>query len=233
MLIDYEFLKHHIVQRGLNHFADPLTVIGLENVPTRGPVILAAKHESMIDTFAIAAVIDRPVYSFAKVEYFQGNPVKREFFERSNAIPVHRDGSSQANTALERGYEVLDEGGIILLHPEGGRSLDGKVYRAKLSFIDMAVTAGVPIVPVGLIGTRNVHVIGEKWFHKASVTIVFGKPIEIHPVLPNPRLKMLEKRHAAKKVMTTIARLSHAEYVDKDLTVVKAARAELLERDGA
>lgn len=229
--INYEFLKRHVVQRGLRHFVDPLTVVGLENVPADGPVILVPKHEAIIDTFTVAAVIDRPAYSFAKAEYFESGRLKREFFERSNAIPVYRDGSAKAQRAVERAHEVLSDGGLLIIHPEGGRSIDGRVYRAKLSFVDIAIATKAWIVPVGIIGTRQVNPIGDWKFHKGPVTVTFGQPVRPpHHALLGTRLTLLEKRHFAKSVMMDVARMSKAPYVDRDLAAVKR---ELSEHDDA
>lgn len=229
--IDYEFLKRHVVQGGLHRFVDPLTVIGLENVPADGPVILVPKHEAIIDTFVVASVVPRPAYSFAKAEYFESGWLKREFFERSNAIPVYRDGSAKAQHAVDRAHEVLHDGGLLIIHAEGGRSIDGRVYRAKLSFVDIAIATNAKIVPVGIVGTRLVNPIGEWRLHKGPVTIVFGEPVRPpHHALLGKRLTLLEKRHFAKGIMMDIARMSDATYFDRDLAAVKR---ELTEHDGA
>lgn len=231
MPIDYDFLKHRIVGPTLRRYADPLTVIGLENVPTDGPVILVPKHEAIIDTFIVAMVLERETYSFAKSEYFESGWLKREFFERSNAIPVYRDGSPKAKLAVESAHKVLQDNGVLIIHAEGGRSINGKVYRAKLSFVDIATKTNAQVVPVGIIGTRNVNPIGDWRFHKGPVTVVFGKPRQPpRSTLPGEGLKMLEKRHFAKGVMMDVARMSNAQYVDRDLAAFKR---ELSEHDDA
>lgn len=234
MLINYAFLKERVIGPVLRHYSDA-TVVGLDNIPATGPVILAAKHEAIIDTFWVAALSDRPARSFAKEEYFTSQKwyggLMRWFFTRMEAVCVYRSDPVKAELSVQEGLDVLRQGGVLIIHPEGGRSIDGRVYRATLSFIDMAVQTGAVIVPVGIIGTRQVNPIGDRQLHKGPITIIFEKPVSIATHhLPGNRLKLLEKRLIAKSIMTTIARISHAQYVDKDLKVIKA---ELLEHDNA
>lgn len=225
MLIDYDFLKNRVVGPAIRHYAD-LMVTGLENIPKTGGVIFAPRHEAIIDTFLVGTLIERPTQSLAKVEYFTTKGLKgvvmREFFTRSQAIPLDRSNPVSAKKTVDECLIILKNGGSLIIHPEGGRSIDGRVYRATLSFIDMAFYSGAVIVPVAITGTRQVNPIGDRRLHRGPVTVAFLKPIKITTHVTE-HLPMLLKRHIAKTIMTDIAEASKAEYVDIDLKRVKEA----------
>jgi 1-acyl-sn-glycerol-3-phosphate acyltransferase len=112
-------------------------VEGRENVPRRGPVILAANHLSFLDSVVIPLVAPRPVAFLAKAEYFRKPGLKgwltRTCLTGIDAIPVQRGGHRGAQTSLELARDVLAAGGAFGIHPEGSRSRDGRIYRGRLA----------------------------------------------------------------------------------------------------
>ena len=78
------------------------------------------------------------------------------FFNSLGQIPVRRDNSAKAQAALEAGMRVLGAGGLLGIYPEGTRSPDGRLYRGKTGVGRMAAEAKCPVVPVGLVGTREI-----------------------------------------------------------------------------
>ena len=153
-------------------------VEGLDNLPA-GPAVLAANHISFLDSLFIPLVVDRRVTYLAKAEYWDSWKT-RWFFEAVGQIPVHRQDSAKSAAALDAGCNVLEAGGYLGIYPEGTRSPDGRLYRGKTGVARMAVRANCPIVPVGLIGTREIQSKDTKFPRlRGDVTVRFGAPISL------------------------------------------------------
>ncbi|CAM3415506.1 lysophospholipid acyltransferase family protein [Nosocomiicoccus ampullae] len=144
-----------------------ITVIGEENVPKEGPVLLAANHKSLHDPPVVGISVKREMSFFAKSELFE-NKIFGAAIRNLNAIPVNRGKGDRA--ALKTSIEALKEGRMLLMFPEGTRNKTGKNELAPLqegaSFI--AMSAKAPIVPVAIRGSYK---------GKDGVTIIFGQPI--------------------------------------------------------
>jgi 1-acyl-sn-glycerol-3-phosphate acyltransferase len=192
------------------------TITGTENVPRGGGVILASNHLSFIDSFAIPIAAPRPVSFLAKSEYFTGTGVsgaiRRGFFEGSNAIPVDRHSSRAAQESLDAALEVLRAGRAFGIYPEGTRSRDGRLYKGRTGVAWLALTAGVPVVPVGLAGTEAVQPVGASFPRLARVRVSFGRPVSPEPYAAMPAGKA--RRLLTDEVMDAIAALSGQERAD-------------------
>lgn len=193
------------------------TISGTENVPLTGGVVLASNHLSFIDSFAIPIVAPRPVSFLAKSDYFTGTGVggalRRGFFETIDAIPVDRHSSRAAQESLDSALGVLREGRAFGIYPEGTRSRDGRLYKGRTGVAWLALTADVPVVPVGLRGTDEVQPVGSSFPRLgAHVTVRFGEPIspDAYRDLPAGRAR----RQLTDAVMDAIAALSGQERAD-------------------
>ncbi|MFW5472708.1 lysophospholipid acyltransferase family protein [Knoellia sp. CPCC 206450] len=192
------------------------TILGKDNVPRTGGVLLASNHLSFIDSFAIPVAAPRKVSFLAKSEYFTGTGVRgrfvRGFMESGDAIPVDRDSSSNAKDSLDLALEVLRAGKAFGIYPEGTRSRDGRLYRGRTGVAFLSLTAGVPVVPVGLIGTDKVQPVGARGLRLADVTVAFGSPIQpsAYAGLPAGRAR----RQLTDDVMDAIAALTGQERAD-------------------
>jgi 1-acyl-sn-glycerol-3-phosphate acyltransferase len=164
----------------LSHAVYRPTIVGKENVPSTGGVLLASNHLSFIDSFTIPLAAPRPVHFLAKSDYFTGHgpggALRREIFTAMGAIPVDRNSAS-AQESLDAALEVLRAGQAFGIYPEGTRSRDGRLYRGRTGVAWLALTADVPVVPVGLIGTEDVQPVGASMPRLAKVTVRFGAPI--------------------------------------------------------
>jgi 1-acyl-sn-glycerol-3-phosphate acyltransferase len=157
-------------------------VTGLDNIPETGGVIIASNHLSFVDSVVIPAVVSRKVVFLAKSDYFNGTGVKgtaqRWWFEGLGMLPVDRDNTQAAIDSLDTALEVLGRGEAFGIYPEGSRSRDGRLYRGRTGVAHLALTAGVPVVPVGLVGTEKIQPVGSTYPKVTKVDVRFGKPLD-------------------------------------------------------
>jgi 1-acyl-sn-glycerol-3-phosphate acyltransferase len=206
-------VSHRIVPPVLKAVWRP-RVIGLDQVPDTGPLILASNHQSFVDSIVIPAVVPRPVSFLAKSDYFEGNGLKgrlmKEWFEAFGAMPVDRDDSKAAFASLDTALSVLAEGGAFGIYPEGTRSRDGRLYRGRTGVAQLALTSGAPIVPVGLRDTDKLQPVGSSRPRLVRVTVTFGEPIDVrgqYDGVPHGRAR----REITDQVMAEIARMTGQE----------------------
>ncbi|MGA8255921.1 MAG: lysophospholipid acyltransferase family protein [Nocardioides sp.] len=159
------------------------TVVGLQHVPSTGPVILASNHLSFADSIVIPVLVPRKVVFLAKSDYFEGTGVRgaltRGWFTGLGMLPVDRDDTKAALASLDTALAVLARGEAFGIYPEGTRSRDGRLYRGRTGVAHLALTAGVPVVPVGLVGTENLQPVGSRLPRVVPLTVSFGAPIEV------------------------------------------------------
>ncbi len=145
-------------------------------------MILASNHLSFIDSVVIPTVAPRKVVFLAKSDYFTGTGLKglatRAWFEGLGMLPVDRDDTKAALASLDIALDVLGKGEAFGIYPEGTRSRDGRLYRGRTGVAHLALTAGVPVVPVGLTGTEQVQPVGSNRPRVVKVTVEFGEPID-------------------------------------------------------
>jgi 1-acyl-sn-glycerol-3-phosphate acyltransferase len=188
-------------------------VEGRENVPKRGPVILASNHRSFLDSIFIPMVLRRRVTFVAKAEYFD-DPKTAWFFRGCGQIPIRREGGSASERALLSATEVLEEGKVFGIYPEGTRTRDGLLHRGHTGVARLSLKCNVPIVPVGLIGSDAVQPIDAKMPRLfRHVTIRFGAPIDPARYRGREHDRMA-LRELTDELMYEICQLSGYEYVD-------------------
>ncbi|SEC69081.1 1-acyl-sn-glycerol-3-phosphate acyltransferase [Nocardioides exalbidus] len=190
------------------------TVEGLHHVPATGPVIVASNHLSFVDSVVIPCIVPRKVVFLAKSDYFTGSGVKgaaqRAWFEGLGMLPVDRDDTKAALASLDTALEVLGRGEAFGIYPEGTRSRDGRIYRGRTGVAHLALTAGCPVVPVGLTGTPDIQPIGSNVPRLAKVTVRFGEPIRVageYDGVPTGRAR----RDLTDRIMAAIGGLTDQE----------------------
>ncbi len=190
------------------------TVTGVEHVPRSGPVILASNHLSFVDSVVIPVVAPRKVVFLAKSDYFTGTGVRgalqRAWFEGLGMLPVDRDDTKAAIASLDTALEVLSRGEAFGIYPEGTRSRDGRIYRGRTGVAHLALTAGCPVVPVGLTGTEDIQPVGSRLPRRAAVTVRFGAPVDVageYAGVPPGRAR----RELTDRVMAAIGQLTGQE----------------------
>jgi 1-acyl-sn-glycerol-3-phosphate acyltransferase len=189
-------------------------VTGLEHLPRSGGVILASNHLSFADSVVIPVVMPRKVVFLAKSDYFEGPGVRgaltRAWFTGLGMLPVDRDDTKAAIASLDVALEVLGRGEAFGIYPEGTRSRDGRLYRGRTGVAHLALTAGVPVVPVGLTGTERLQPVGARLPRVVPVSVAFGAPIEVAGRLDGVPLGRA-RRLLTDEVMAAIGALSGQE----------------------
>jgi len=153
-----------------------LKVQGLENVPKKGPYIIASNHASYIDGFVVVASLPSRsfwnLYSIGLQTYFTG-PLG-SFAKIAHAIPIDRETYLQK--ALQMAAYILRKGKSLLIFPEGGRSYDGKLMEFKRGMGILALELNVPVIPAYIKGAYEALPRGRMWPKFTGITITFGNP---------------------------------------------------------
>jgi len=192
-----------------------IKVEGREHVPATGPVILAPNHVTFLDSMFLPLVVRRRVTFVAKAEYFASWRTAW-FFRAAGQIPMRREGGSASERALAAARDVLAEGGVLGIYPEGTRSPDGRLYRGHTGVARLAFGCTAPVVPVGLVGTDRVQKPGSNLPHPfRKVTVRFGRPLDLRRFGPDASDDPLALRAATDELMFEIRALSGQQYVDR------------------
>jgi len=205
-------------------------IIGKQNVPRAGAVLIASNHLSFIDSVVITLVAPRSVSFLAKSEYFTGTGFKglvsRLFFTGIGAIPVERSAGQAAQDALNSGLAVLERGDAFAIYPEGTRSRDGRLYRGRTGVAWLALTSGATVIPVALTGTENIQPPGSSRVHLARVTVEFGIPVAVDGIATSGKAR----RNVTDDIMEAIQLMSGQEFADEYNEPPPATTAERVRR---
>ncbi|GAA4913097.1 1-acyl-sn-glycerol-3-phosphate acyltransferase [Stackebrandtia albiflava] len=190
---------------------------GRENIPAEGPAILACNHLSVADHYFLALVTSRHIATMAKVEYFVRGGVKGKLIgatvKRLGQVAVDRSGGRRSAQALGPSEQVLNEGRLFAIFPEGTRSTDGHLHKGKTGVARLALATGAPVIPIGLSGTDKVLPIGVTVPRMAKVEVRIGKPLDFARY-EGMQANRLTLRAVTDQIMDAIAELSGQEYVD-------------------
>jgi 1-acyl-sn-glycerol-3-phosphate acyltransferase len=152
-------------------------VVGVENVPRSGPLLICPNHSATLDPPLVPAFVPRAdTWSMAKSEFFR-KPLIAFIYRSYHSFPVVRHTADRA--ALKRTFDLLKAGHAVIIYPEGTRVESGVLGQPEPGAGFIAQKAGCPVLPVGLTGTRECLPKGAKWPRRTRVTITFGKPFVI------------------------------------------------------
>lgn len=178
------YLKHRAKLDRLFRFLFKPTIVGAENIPAEGRVILAGNHTHFMDCISVAASTKRVVHFLGKSELLEP-PLKR-YFEPFGVIPVHRGQKDKA--ALSSAVEVLNDDKVIGIFPEGKVKLKSEaeftITPFKFGAVKMASETGTPIVPFSITGKY-------KMFRK-SIKIEFFEPVTVGEDLEATNNKLMD-----------------------------------------
>lgn len=193
-----------------------MRLVHVERVPKQGAVLMVANHLHNADPVLISAAFPRPVHFMAKQEAFDV-PVLPQILRMAGAFPVDRGKADRS--AIRRALLVLEQGVAVGMFPEGTRSSTRSLQRAHSGAGMIAVTAGVPIIPIAITGTERLPLNGAKG--KAvtgrpmpepgheGVRVLFGEPFTIPREIDGRKVTAAE---AAEIIMVEIARLLPPDY---------------------
>jgi 1-acyl-sn-glycerol-3-phosphate acyltransferase len=180
-------------------------VVGLENIPKRGPLILASNHVNMLDPPLLAVLVPRRIIYMGKIELWK-TPVIGPLYALAGFIPVRRFEADLG--ALRAAERVLRDNQVLGMFPEGTRSVKPGLGKGQPGTAIIALRTGAPIVPVAISGTAGVAV-PRSLFRLTRVRVVFGKPFRLPE---GRRLKAELVEECTERIMREIAVLLPEEY---------------------
>ena len=223
----YWLMKHWVIGPLLTTVFRPW-VKGLENVPRTGPLIVVCNHLSFVDSVFLPLMIDRQMAFLAKSDYFTGKGIKgwfiRFFMTSAGQLPIDRSGGKASEASLNAGLQVLAEGGVLAIYPEGTRSPDGRMYRGRTGVARIILEAHVPVIPGAVIGTEKVMPLGSNIPKVHRVGVVIGEPLDFS------RFEGMETdrfvlRSITDEIIYEMNALSEQEYVDVYASTIRSQQA--------
>jgi 1-acyl-sn-glycerol-3-phosphate acyltransferase len=150
-----------------------MEVIGKENFPKEGGVLLCANHIHNFDPPVVGIIAPRPIHFMAKEELFSA-PILGKLLPHLNAFPVKRGMSDRE--ALRKGLKVLKEGNVLGLFPEGTRSKTGELGKGLAGAGFFALRTDAEVLPCAIIGPYKAF---------SKLRVVYGKPIDMKALREN------------------------------------------------
>ncbi len=168
-----------------------IKVEGLDNIPKRKPFILCSNHINWMDPLTIGTTLPAyyRIHFMAKQEIFN-NFITSLFFRKLGAFPVKRDDADLI--AIKTAYQLLKEGQVLGLFPEGSRSKTGEIQKAYNGAALIAVRSGVPIVPIAISGPYRLF---------KPVKLYLGEPFVLPPLIYDNKA---EKKKRLEEMSETI-----------------------------
>jgi 1-acyl-sn-glycerol-3-phosphate acyltransferase len=181
-------------------------VRGRDNIPSQGPLIVVANHLNLIDPPLLGFSLGRRAMFMAKEELFRSKPASY-FMGSLGAFPVSKGRLDRK--ALRRAMQVLADGLVLVIFPEGMRSRGGRLGAAFPGVALIAVRSGVPIIPVGITGTKKLKGVSWLW-RRPEVIVNIGLPFSLPPA--GSKLTKVELLRLTDVIMGRIAELLPVEY---------------------
>lgn len=223
----YWLMKHWVIGPLLTTVFRPW-VKGLENVPRTGPLIVVCNHLSFVDSVFLPLMIDRQMAFLAKSDYFTGKGIKgwfiRFFMTSAGQLPIDRSGGKASEASLNAGLQVLAEGGVLAIYPEGTRSPDGRMYRGRTGVARMILEAQVPVIPAAVIGTEKVMPLGSNIPKVHRVGVVIGEPLDFSR-FEGMKSDRFVLRSITDEIIYEMNKLSEQEYVDVYASTIRSQQA--------
>ena len=151
------------------------SVVGAENIPLEGPVLIAPIHRSNVDFALTLFISKRKVFFMAKDSLFRV-PLLGPLIAHLGAFPIHRGSADRESMAHSEA--VLREGHALVLFPEGTRKEGRAVAPLHDGAMFVAARTGAKVVPVGIGGSDRAMPKGAKLPRPSKIRIVVGAPID-------------------------------------------------------
>ncbi len=149
-------------------------VKGLENIPHRGGVILAANHRSYLDPPLVALRVPRRCTFLSKTVFYR-NPFASLIFKSVGVIPLRQERGA---VGLIGAMRSLKKGNPLVLFPEGTRNTTSQPFLPGSPGVSLlAEGSGAPVIPVYLEGTEKALPYRARFFRPAAIKVIYGKPL--------------------------------------------------------
>jgi 1-acyl-sn-glycerol-3-phosphate acyltransferase len=169
-----------------------VAVIGEENVLAGKPQIFMSNHQSDIDILVVLGFVPGQFRWIAKKELFK-IPVFGSAMRNAGYIEIDRQNHENALKSLDIAAQKIREGKSVMTFPEGTRSKDGTIKPFKQGMFHLAIKAGVPIVPVCIIGAGAIMSKRSLQINPGKVTLIIGKPIDVTGYHTGNRAELIER----------------------------------------
>ncbi|MCU1275563.1 MAG: 1-acyl-sn-glycerol-3-phosphate acyltransferase [Bryobacterales bacterium] len=168
-----------------------VVIEGLEKIDRNAGYVFVANHRSYIDTPVVLASVPMEFRFFAKHGLFLV-PFLGTHLKRAGHVPVFRGDARASVKSMNQGVQLIREQGIsLLLFPEGGRT-EGEMREFKEGAAYVAIKAGAPVVPVGIVGTRAILPKGSGHVRGGRVLLRIGDPIPTSAMKLHDRAQLTE-----------------------------------------
>ncbi|MCD6396003.1 MAG: 1-acyl-sn-glycerol-3-phosphate acyltransferase [Spirochaetaceae bacterium] len=169
-----------------------LSVSGDEFIDENQPYIVMANHQSHYDVFALIGYLPLPLKWVMKME-LRKIPIFGICCEKVGHIYIDRGNSEKARKSLKAAGEKIRAGSSVVFFPEGTRSPDGNLQRFKKGGFVMALEAGVPILPVTVVGGRKILPKGSLRILPGNMKIIIHEPIPVNEYAYETKEKLIER----------------------------------------
>ena len=197
------------VFRGIFHVLGRVKVTGQENIPYGKPYVVAMNHVSIFDPPLIGAFWPEQLEIIGAADVFD-KPGQGQVLKIYGVIPVHRGDYDRA--LLTKIVRIIKSGFPLLIAPEGGRSHVPAMRRAKSGVAYIVEQTGVPVVPVGLVGTTEDFWQRAKRGERPQLEMRIGKPITLPEITVKGNERHEARQQNADLVMRHLAGLLPEEY---------------------
>ena len=182
-------------------------IFGRENIPERGPFVLAANHQSLLDPPLLIACVPRRI-TFLAAAYLFKIPLVGLFIRAGGAIPVDGSQGSIGIKTVKHALSQLSGGGVIGMFPEGGLSPDGSLKPFRSGWAYFALKTGSPVLPVAISGSRDLLPAGKYIPRRGRISVYVGEPL---PIERKSRVRREELEELDRVLAVTIDRLLPGE----------------------
>lgn len=173
----------------LKTILSPVRITGIENIDRSRAAVFAANHISALDIPLIYANLPVPFRILAKKELFR-YPFMGWHLGRSGQIPVDDKDARSNLRSLARAVDTVKSGMSLMVFPEGGRSKTGQIQPFLSGAFYVAIKAGVPVIPMAIVGTYEVLPMNTFHIHPGPLELVIGKPIATSDYSPRDMDKL-------------------------------------------
>ena len=186
-----------------------IKLYNIDTAPRQGALIVAGNHLGVLDAMIVFSVIDERDYIVMVAEYHKNYAFRRWLASIVGAIFVDRYQADFA--ALREVMKRLNQGGILIISPEGTRSKTGGLLIGQPGTAYLAAKTGVPVLPVSIVGSEDRLLMANlKRLRRSPAKVVFGETISFAPVSREGREEALQEY--TDEIMCQIAALLPEEY---------------------